>query len=129
LQVLVGDLNHLYQNEAALHQYDFQHQGFQWLECNDVEHSTLAFMRCADDPEDHVIVVLNFTPVPRYGFRVGVPLAGEYSEVLNSDSTYYAGSNCGNAGMLPTEHHSCMGLEYSVVLTIPPLGGLILKRL
>lgn len=127
LQILIGDLNRLYQNEAALHQYDFHGQGFQWLDCNDVEHSTLTFMRRADDPKDSVIVVLNFTPVPREGFRVGVPLDAQYVEVLNSDSQYYAGSNCGNAGALQSEHHSCMGLDYSVVLTIPPLGGLILK--
>ncbi len=125
VQDLLGDLNALYRKEPALHYYDFDHQGFEWIDCNDAAHSILVYQRRHEQAK--IIVVLNFTPVPREGYRVGVPEAGLYRELLNSDSEFYAGSNMGNAGMLHSEAIPWMGQEHSVVLDLPPLAGLILK--
>jgi hypothetical protein len=91
---LIADLNRLYVAEPALHRYEFEPRGFSWLDCNDSDHSTLSYVRWADDR--HVIVALNFTPVPRTGYRVGAPYGGRYRVLLNSDSEHYAGSNLGN---------------------------------
>jgi len=125
MKTLVKDLNHLYQNEAALHERDFDHQGFEWLDCHVVGQSIISYRRKTDNEE--LIVVLNFTPVPRENYRIGVPEAGDYKELLNSDSGYYAGSNMGNL-KISTEPEAWMGQEQSIELTLPPLGALILKR-
>ncbi len=126
VQGLLGDLNALYRQEPALHYYDFDHQGFEWIDCNDAAHSILVYQR--KYAQEKIIVVLNFTPVPREDFRIGVPEAGLYRELINSDSEFYTGSNMGNAGMLHSEAVPWMDQENSVVLDLPPLAGLILKR-
>ena len=126
MQRLVRDLNQLYRENAALYRYEFDWQGFEWIDCHDAKQSVISFLRKGDDGEI-TAVILNFTPVPRTGYRIGLPLPGQYREVLNSDSAYYGGSNLGN-GMAPliTEDHPWMNRPCSVVLTLPPLGAIVL---
>ena len=117
-------LNVLYRNEPALG-LDSDPAGFSWIDCDDVNNSVISFQRRVGT--DFLIVVLNFTPVPRYGYRIGAPEAGRYREVFNSDSTYYGGSNLGNVGGCETRDTRCMGYDQSLELTLPPLAGIILK--
>jgi 1,4-alpha-glucan branching enzyme len=127
LHRLVGDLNRLYRAHAALHAHDFEAQGFAWLRWDDADHSIITYVRRADAAE--VIVALNCTPVPRPGYRLGVPRPGEYREVLNSDSRYYGGSDLGNPLPLATEPVAAMGQAQSLVITLPPLAGLVFARI
>jgi 1,4-alpha-glucan branching enzyme len=119
----VRDLNHAYRSTPALHRLDHDSAGFSWLSWQDDAHSVLSYLRKAGD--EHAVVILNFTPVPRPGYRVGVPRPGHYREILNSDSRYYGGSNLGNE-VAAAEATPCMEQPYSIVVTLPPLGGLIL---
>jgi 1,4-alpha-glucan branching enzyme len=121
---LLGALNGLYRNEPALGR-DSDPEGFQWIDCDDVSHSVVTFQRRVG--AELLIVVLNFTPVPRHRYRIGAPEAGTYREIFNSDSTYFGGSNLGNAGRCQTQNARCMGYEQSLVLTLPPLAGIVLK--
>jgi len=124
----VSDLNPLYNNEPSLYETDFIAEGFQWIDCHDSEQSVLSFIRRShSDPEDLLLCIFNFTPVPRLGYRIGAPAAAAYREVLNTDSAWYGGSNMGNAGRLPVQETAWMGFEQSLELTLPPLAGLILK--
>lgn len=125
VQALCRDLNRLYRDLPALHELDFSSQGFSWIDCHDAEQSVLSYLRRARDGAS-VVVVLNLTPVPRHGYRIGVPQVGYYREVLNSDSIYYGGSNVGNGGGLAAEEQPWMGYQYSLALTLPPLAGIIL---
>ncbi|NOT17245.1 MAG: 1,4-alpha-glucan branching protein GlgB [Sulfuriferula sp.] len=127
VQRLVGDLNRLYRHHTALHQYDFESRGFSWVDCNDGEQSLLSLIRHSDT--EQVLVVLNFTPVPRLDYRIGVPQAGRYTTLLNTDSEYYGGSNCGNAGELYTENTPWMGFAQSLILAVPPLAAVFLQRI
>jgi 1,4-alpha-glucan branching enzyme len=123
----VADLNQMLQAEPALHEIDFEGRGFEWIDCNNWQESVLAFVRRGATPTDQLIVICNFTPVPRPHYRVGVPLATEYTERFNSDATSYGGSGVVNQGPLaaqPVPHH---GRPQSVVLTVPPLAALVLK--
>ena len=123
----VADLNHLVRREPALHQLDFEGRGFEWVDCHNWQDSVLVFIRRAANPADFVVVCCNFTPVPRENYRVGVPCAGVYDEVFNSDSAWYGGSNLGNAGGLlavDVPHH---GRECSLSLSLPPLAAIVLK--
>jgi 1,4-alpha-glucan branching enzyme len=128
LQRFVKDLNGLYREQAALHEVDFEAAGFEWIDCNDHESSTIALIRRAADPEDWLMAVLNWTPVVRTDYRVGVPEAGRYAELLNSDADVYGGGNVGNQGSLYSEPEPAHGHGQSLRLTVPPLGALILKR-
>ncbi|MBV6424627.1 MAG: 1,4-alpha-glucan branching enzyme GlgB [Steroidobacteraceae bacterium] len=123
---LVRDLNRLYAGESPLHRYEFESQGFQWLDCDDAASSILAYVR--RDGARFVIVALNFTPVPRTALRIGVPESGHYREILNSDSAYYGGSNLGNPLPLATSASPYRGQPHSLVVTLPPLGGVVLTR-
>ncbi len=127
LQRFVTDLNRLYRREAALHEVDFEHQGFEWIDCHNWEQSTLAFVRRAKDPRDFIVTACNFTPVPRTMHRLGVPELCWYEEILNSDSTYYGGSNLGNGPGLMAEELPWDGRPYSVPITLPPLAAVMLK--
>lgn len=127
LQQLVRDLNRLYRSEPALHQVDFTWAGFQWIDFNDELHSVIAFIRRAEQADRFVVCVCNFTPVPRHGYRIGVPVPGFYREVLNSDAACYGGSNMGNAGGVTSEPVGSHGFMQSIVLTLPPLSVLFLK--
>ncbi len=126
VQQLVRDLNRLYVADPCLHRYEFEPQGFQWLDCDDAASSFLAFVR--RDGEAFVVVALNFTPVPRTGLRIGVPQAGHYREILNSDSAYYGGSNLGNPLAIASTPAPHRGQPHSLELTLPPLGGVVLRR-
>ncbi|MDB5349966.1 MAG: alpha,4-glucan:alpha,4-glucan 6-glycosyltransferase [Planctomycetota bacterium] len=128
IQKLVSDLNSLYQSEPALYQVDFEWTGFEWLELHDWENSVLAFLRRGRVPDDEVIVVCNFTPVVRHGYRIGVPSGGFYREILNTDSDAYGGSNVGNHGGSWARHEPHAGRPFHLELTIPPLGVLFLKK-
>jgi 1,4-alpha-glucan branching enzyme len=127
LKRYVGDLNHLYVSEPALYQIDFGWEGFQWIDFHDVDDSVISFIRRARNSDDCIVVVANFTPVPRMGYRVGVPKPGFYREVLNSDSEIYGGSNLGNFGGVPADEKAWQGQPYSVMMTLPPLGVVFLK--
>jgi 1,4-alpha-glucan branching enzyme len=127
VQSLIRDLNRLYRAEPALHQVDFDPAGFQWMDCSDAEQSVVAFVRRARDPRDLILVVCNFTPVPRRGYRVGVPVEGFYRELLNTDAGYYGGGNVGNGGGVHAERRPWTGQPWSVSLTLPPLGVVMLK--
>jgi 1,4-alpha-glucan branching enzyme len=128
IQRLLKDLNALYRREPALYEVDFDWTGFEWLELHDWENSILAFLRRGNEPGDgDVVVVCNFTPVVRYDYRVGVPAAGYYREILNTDAALYGGSNAGNAGGVHAISEPHAGRPYHVRLTVPPLGVLFLK--
>ena len=127
LQRLVQDLNALYRSEASLHQVDYAPAGFQWIDCNDWDASVIAFFRRARDPRDFIVVVSNFTPVVRSGYRVGVPRGGFYRERINTDAAIYGGGNVGNAGTVLAEAVPAHGHAHSLVLTLPPLATLVLR--
>jgi len=121
---LVRALNRLYREEPAL-AADSDPMGFQWIDADDADHSVISFQRRAG--ADVLIVVLNFTPVPRHRYRIGAPEAGAYREIFNSDSTYYGGSNVGNAGRCETQNTRFRGFAQSLALTLPPLAAIVLK--
>jgi 1,4-alpha-glucan branching enzyme len=126
VQSLVHDLNRLYRSYPALFTQDFEWPGFEWIDCHDSNQSILSFIRRAGD--DFLVIVVNFTPVPRHAYRIGVPKPGAYREILNSDSAFYAGSNVGNGGgTLVAEERPWMGRPYSISITVPPLAGVILE--
>jgi 1,4-alpha-glucan branching enzyme len=127
LRQYVIDLNRLYISEPALHEVDFNWEGFQWIDFHDIDQSIVSFIRKARDPNDFVIAVSNFTPVVRRDYRVGVPEPGVYHELLNSDSKCYSGSNTIN-GPVTSEPGSCQGQFHSIRITLPPLGMIFLKR-
>ncbi|MGE3666561.1 MAG: 1,4-alpha-glucan branching protein GlgB [Steroidobacteraceae bacterium] len=126
IRPLIRDLNRLYAGEPGLHRHEFEPQGFEWLDCDDAASSILAYVRRSG--ESFVVVALNFTPVPRHGLRIGVPQAGRYREILNSDSAFYGGSNVGNPLPLATSAVPHHGRAQSLEITLPPLGGVILTR-
>jgi len=121
------DLNTLYVSEPSLYEVDFDSAGFQWLDFRDAEGSTIAFMRKAKDENDYLIFAFNFTPVPRPGYRLGVPEEVFYKEVLNSDSSAYGGSNMGNQGGVTSKAEEWAGWPCSIHLTLPPLAVVVLK--
>jgi 1,4-alpha-glucan branching enzyme len=153
LQRWVRDLNRVYRAQPALYDADFDPGGFSWIDCNDHEHSIIALTRQAvrpsgsqavgpsgsptsakatvskqgDTASDILIAVVNFTPVPRRDYRLGVPQAGRYEEVLNSDAELYGGSNIGNNGVVKADETPSHGHRFSLSLSVPPLGFLLLK--
>ncbi len=128
LQKMVSDLNSIYRKERALHQYDEKQKGFEWIDDGDYQHNCISFMRKSDNPEDTIYVLCNFADETRESYRVGVPYAGDYVEIFNSQSAYYEGWNIGNTGALTAKKEPMHGREYSITLTLPPLGVLYLKR-
>jgi 1,4-alpha-glucan branching enzyme len=125
LQRLVADLNRFYCSEPSLHRREFTAAGFEWIDCNDATQSVLSYLRW--DGDDFHIVVLNFTPVVRRNYRIGVPVAGSYREVLNSDSRFYGGTDVGNGQAIRSQGVSWMGRPQSLSLTLPPLAAVVLK--
>ncbi|MFQ5635654.1 MAG: 1,4-alpha-glucan branching protein GlgB [Gammaproteobacteria bacterium] len=124
---MLADLNALYRREPALHRYDFDSRGFDWLQWEDAEQSLLSFARHGDTEE--VLVVLNLTPVPRKGYRLGVNRPGVYREMFNSDSEHYGGSNLGNPLPLKSEPVPAMNRKHSITLTLPPLAGIVIQEM
>jgi 1,4-alpha-glucan branching enzyme len=122
----VRDLNHFYRASRALYERDFSPDGFEWIDCNDREASVVAFLRKGSRPEDVVLVVCNFTPVPRENYRVGVPRGGLWRERLNSDAETYGGSGQGNFGTVEAAPLAAHGRTHSLYLRLPPLGALFL---
>ena len=120
-------LNKLYKDEPALHEVDFSPAGFEWIDCKNAEMSVLSWIRFAEDRNDYLVFVANFTPVARYNYRVGVPDSGHYEEIFNSDSGLYWGSNVGNLGGVVSEKLALNERPYSVSLTLPPLGMIVLR--
>ena len=127
MQQFVKDLNNLYTHEKAMYEVDFSYDGFEWIDCTDSDHSVIAFLRKGKDWHDILVFVCNFTPIVYNNYRVGVPFDLFYSEILNSDSEIYGGSNVGNMGGVQAEQYTFHGRPYSVNLQIPPLGMLVLK--
>jgi 1,4-alpha-glucan branching enzyme len=125
----VQDLNRTYASEPALHEVDFDGAGFSWIDCNDNENSVVSLIRRAKDGGSPVIAVINFTPVQRDGYRIGVPASGGYLELLNSDAEVYGGGNVGNAGLVFTEPIAAHGYPQSLRLILPALSCLLLKPL
>jgi len=127
IQTWVEHLNHLYQREPAMHVLDNDPAGFEWVDCNDNVTSTISLLRKSESQRETVLVVCNFTPVIRTGYRVGVPHGGLWRELLNSDGADYGGSNVGNAGGAMAEAIPAHGRPFSLSLTLPPLGALFFK--
>jgi 1,4-alpha-glucan branching enzyme len=123
----LADLNRLYTSEPALYQQDYDWAGFEWIDPNDWEHSVVSYLRKAQDPKDHLVIVCNFTPVAREGYRVGVPASLSYREVLNSDAEHYYGSNVGNSLSLLAQPLRWQQQPCSVEVTLPPLSMIVLK--
>jgi len=123
---LLGDLNRLYHDTPSLHRFDFEAAGFQWLECNDSEHSVLSYIRHGGDKP--AIMSLNFTPQPHEGYRLGVPAAGSYRLLLNSDGGIYGGTDVGQIDRFEAEDVPWMGHSHSIVVTLPPLAGIIIMQ-
>ncbi len=127
LMDFVRDLNHIYKEERALYEVDFNHQGFEWVDFSDYTNSIVSFIRKAKDSDDFILCVFNFTPVSRTNYRVGVPKGGYYKELLNSDSERYWGSNVGNWGGFHADNVWWQGRPFSLNLQIPPLGAVFMK--
>ena len=128
LRDFVRDLNLLYQQEPALSELDNDPEGFSWIDPHDSDNSVVSFMRRTKKAQDTLIFVCNFTPVPRHGYRLGVPRAGEYYELINSDATHYGGSGLENKQPMPSGPMYWQSCPHSILLTLPPLATVILKR-
>ena len=122
---LVSDLNALYRGRPALHRFDFSGDGFEWLQWDDSDRSVLSYVRRSGDGD--LLILVNFTPVPRYEYRVGVPSRRRYREIFNSDSRFYGGSDVGNPVPVESEGVGWMGRPDSILLTLPPLGGIVME--
>ena len=125
---LVRDLNNLYQTQPALHQRDCDARGFEWVEANDAENSVLSWLRYGEDGTAPMLVISNFTPVPRQNYRLGLPFGGQWSEVLNTDAAAYGGSGMGNLGAVIAEPVASHGKSHSASFTLPPLSTLYFKH-
>jgi 1,4-alpha-glucan branching enzyme len=127
IQQWVADLNRTYRSERALYELDCDPAGFEWIDCNDTENSIISLIRKGKTTNDIILVVCNFTPVPRWNYRLGVPEGGVWQEILNSDAPDYGGSGLGNYGSVHADPIECHWRPYSVNLTLPPLGTIFLK--
>ena len=149
LQKWVADLNRTYRQESALHELDFDPSGFEWIDCNDSQNSTISLIRKGSvqvsgvkgeisptrlepeawnpNPTGTVLIICNFTPLPRFNYRVGVPAGGFWKELLNSDAHEYGGSGLGNFGGVDAEEVSYHGRPYSLNITLPPLAVVFFK--
>ncbi len=124
----VRDLNTLYRGEPALHVHDFSGDGFEWIDCNDSEESVISFIRKGDAGDPVILAVVNFTPVTRHNYHVGVPSGGYWREVLNSDAELYGGSGQGNLGGVDAAPVGAHGRYHSLTITLPPLGVVVFKQ-
>ncbi len=129
LQQWVTDLNRLYRNQPSLYQIDFDPAGFEWIDTSDFQHSVISFIRKGFAPDDVIMAVCNFTPGTLFNYEIGVPLAGDWTEILNSDNVKYGGSGQGNPNPLTASGGGRHGRPYSLTLTIPPLAVIFLRRL
>jgi len=127
LQHFVKRLNHLYKQETALHQVDSSWEGFAWIDFSDADQSIVSFTRYARDKNDLIVVVCNFTPVPRQGYRIGLPQDGEYRELFNSDWPQFGGSGVENQGVIKADWQPWQNCTFSAAVNLPPLGVIMLK--
>ncbi|HTW27323.1 MAG TPA: 1,4-alpha-glucan branching protein GlgB [Acetobacteraceae bacterium] len=127
VQALIRDLNRLYREERALHVRDAAPEGFRWVVLHDADQSVYAYLRFGEENDPPVLIVCNFTPVPRYAYRLGVPRGGAWRELLNTDAETYGGSNVGNSGAVEAVSEPMHDLPASLELTLPPLGTIILR--
>jgi 1,4-alpha-glucan branching enzyme len=123
----VQDVNRLYREKPAMHELDFEADGFRWVDANDSEQSVISFLRRARDPAKQVLAAFNFTPVPRHGYRLGVPAAGFWREILNSDAELYGGAGMGNLGGVESASTAWHGMPNQVAVTIPPLAAVFFE--
>jgi len=123
----VEDLNRFYRGQPALYELDFAPTGFEWIDCNDVEHSVVSLMRKGRSPDDFLVVVCNFTPTTHFNYRIGVPQPGFWKELLNSDASEYGGTGQGNLGGVEAAPIPLHGRPYSLTLTLPPLAAVFFK--
>jgi 1,4-alpha-glucan branching enzyme len=128
LQDLARELNRLYRSEPALYEVDFHWRGFEWVDFHDVDSSIIAFLRRAKDPQDFLLFCCNFTPVVRQKYRFGVPEAGCYTEVLNTDARKFGGSGVENGGEILSEPVNAHGRDHSIVITLPPLAVAVFRK-
>jgi 1,4-alpha-glucan branching enzyme len=126
-QKFCAALNELYKSEPALYEVDFEFRGFEWIDFHDGEHSIISLVRRAKRPEDFIVVACNFTPTPHVGYRIGMPEAGPYREIFNSDAEIYGGSNMGNGGYITADAKPSHGRPASAKLVLPPLGVVMFK--
>ncbi|MDE3207748.1 MAG: alpha amylase C-terminal domain-containing protein, partial [Pseudomonadota bacterium] len=126
IKQLICDLNHLYIKESSLYYYDFEQSGFTWVNCHDTDQSVISWLR-HDNQGNSLLIVLNFTPVIRYDYMLGTNHPGTWEIIFNSDSRYYGGTNVGPPDIISAPSEISMGFTASIRLTLPPLGGLILK--
>jgi 1,4-alpha-glucan branching enzyme len=124
VQRLVADINKVYKGIPALWELDFSPEGFRWIDANDADNNVISFYRSSETEDKDLVCVANLSPVPRYGFRLGLPRETTYREVLNTDAEPYAGTNVGNMGEVVAEQVPWHGLDQSALLTLPPLGVL-----
>jgi 1,4-alpha-glucan branching enzyme len=127
ITALIKDLNALYKNETALYEYQFDQKGFEWIDINDYRNSTVSYIRKGRSEGDFLVIVCNFTPIPREKYRIGIPADGDYKLILNSDAKKYWGSDLkidSNYSSIKAEQH---GRDFSIVLTLPPLSVIVLK--
>jgi 1,4-alpha-glucan branching enzyme len=127
LQRWVRDLNRIYREEPSLYRLDFQQEGFEWIDCNDTDSSVISLLRKSEQDRHALLVVCNFTPIPRRDYLVGVPHRCDWKEVLNSDAELYGGSGQGNLGGLESMADPVHNRPYSLRLTLPPLGALFFR--
>ena len=127
VQQLVRDCNRLVGETSALHELDTDAGGFEWIDTNDEDCSVISFARFSKDRRQVMVAVSHFTPVVRPNYRIGVPEAGYYREVLNTDAEVYGGGNWGSEGGAMSAHHGIHGREHSVCLTLPPYATVVLK--
>jgi 1,4-alpha-glucan branching enzyme len=123
----VEDLNRTYRREPALYETDFDHTGFEWIDCNDMDNSAISFIRKGHSANQILLIVCNFTPVPRFNYRVGIPHKGFWKEQLNSNAGDYGGSGTGNLGGVDADPIPFHGRPYSIDITLPPLAALFFK--
>ena len=121
-------LNSLYKNQPALYELSFEAQGFEWIDYSDAANSVICYIRKSENPADDVIVICNFTPVPRENYCIGVPHAGTWNEIFNSDAEKFGGSGVLNSQPIVTQDKSMHYRDNSITLTLPPLGVVVLKR-
>ncbi|RYF46835.1 MAG: 1,4-alpha-glucan branching enzyme, partial [Cytophagaceae bacterium] len=120
-------LNSLYKTEPAMYERNFSSDGFEWIDTSDRENSVISYLRKGHRPEDNLLIVLNMTPIPRTGYRIGVPAAGSYKEIFNSDAVEFYGSGVINASPISSDAESWHGRSQSINVNIPPLGAVVLK--
>jgi 1,4-alpha-glucan branching enzyme len=127
LQRWVRDLNHLYRDRRALWAADYAPEGFSWIDCHDSDNSVISLLRRDPATGAWMAAVVNFTPTPRHGYRIGVPVAGRWRERLNSDATIYGGGGMGNEGAVDADHSPRHGQPFGMTLVVPPLACLLLE--